>query len=269
METLIDYFTKDFLQSALENALAIILIIAVGRFFSTLVVALIKRISKKASPKLAERKARTLSSIAESFARYSIDFLIVYSVLIRLGFSQNSILAIVSVFGVAVGLGAQNFVKDIINGFFILLEDQYGVGDYIEIGAKTGVVENIGLRTTSVRNSDGALHIIPNSEIRVVSNFAHKFSRIIITIPISADQNTDKVVGVLREELLAAFKERDDLLTEPVVYNSERVAGKTIPVKVLTDCSLGAKEAEENYLRERINFRFVKEQIEIIPQKTR
>ncbi len=113
--------------------------------------------------------------------------------------STTSLLATAGIGGLAIGFGAQSLVKDIITGFFILLEDQYSVGDYIQTGSYDGVVEELGLRVTKLRAFSGELHIIPNSNIQIVTNKTRGAMRALVKVSIAYEEDIDKAIKVLQQ----------------------------------------------------------------------
>lgn len=134
------------------------------------------------------RRGRTLSTVLGSLAAAIIWSVAFLAVLDRLGVSTGSIIASVGILGVAIGFGAQSLARDLVSGFFILAEGQFGIGDVIRVNAGgsaiTGKVERVTLRTTIVRGTDGEAQIIPNGEIRVVANLSKDWARVVIDIPV-------------------------------------------------------------------------------------
>lgn len=132
-------------------------------------------------------RKNTLMRLLENCLDYLLYFVLIYWILVILGIPITSLLAGAGIAGVAIGLGAQGFLSDVVNGFFILLERQYDVGDIVIIGAVSGTVANVGVRTTQVRGFDGTLHFIPNRSISVVSNQSRGDMRALIEIPLFSD----------------------------------------------------------------------------------
>lgn len=121
-----------------------------------------------------ERRAKTLLGVIKSMLRYALYFVGIIMILHELGIDTTSVLAGVGIAGLAIGIGAQNLVRDVATGFFILFEDQFSVGDYVSISGVTGTVEELGLRATKIRAMTGDLYIISNGEIRQVARLAHR-----------------------------------------------------------------------------------------------
>lgn len=129
---------------------------------------------------------------------YTIYFFLVYWILSILGVPVSSLLAGASLAGVAIGLGAQGFLTDVVNGFFILLENQFDVGDSVVISTVEGTIASVGIRTTQIRGFDGTLHFIPNRNITVVSNKSRGNMRVQIDIPIYANTDLEKVSKIIK-----------------------------------------------------------------------
>jgi small conductance mechanosensitive channel len=121
-----------------------------------------------------ERRINTMRGLIKSLLRYTLYFVGAIMILSELNVNTSSILAGAGIVGLAVGFGAQNLVRDVVTGFFILLEDQFAVGDNVSIADVTGTVEDMGLRVTKIRDATGDLHIISNGEIKQVTRLVHR-----------------------------------------------------------------------------------------------
>ncbi|KXT75984.1 mechanosensitive ion channel family protein [Streptococcus sp. DD12] len=144
-------------------------------------------------------RQKTILRLSNSFINYCLYFLLLYWTLDVIGLPVSSLLAGAGIAGVAIGLGAQGFLTDVVNGFFILLENQYDVGDAVEIGTVSGNVVSVGIRTTQVRSADGTLNFIPNRNITIVSNKSRGDMRALIDLPLSADVDLQKVTQIITE----------------------------------------------------------------------
>jgi small conductance mechanosensitive channel len=172
----------------------------------------------------------------------------------------------------AVGFGAQTLVKDMISGFFILLEDQYSLGDAIETAGVSGVVEKVNLRTTILRDIHGTVHIVPNGDIRVVSNKTKEWSRAVLEIGVGYGEDPDRVIKVLEG---IGVEMRDDpvygalLLETPTVPGVEAFTDSAVVIRMMAR-TLPLKQWDvARELRRRIKHRFDAEKIEIpFPQRT-
>lgn len=186
---------------------------------------------------LDDKKAKTVGAVLKSILRYSVYFFGVFSI-IEVLFNKIG-LTFAGIGGVALGFGAQSLIKDVINGFFILFEDQFTVGDYINVDDKGGIVESMELRVTKIRDFNGDLHIIPNGLITKVTNHSRGNIRIMVDIDISHDEDLDRAIKII-SDLCDRFKAENECITEgPKVLGISalkedritiRVAGKSKPM---------------------------------------
>jgi small-conductance mechanosensitive channel len=183
-----------------------------------------------------QRKAKTLVSIISSIAGVAIYIIAVVMILNELGINIAPILAGVGIIGLAIGFGAQTLVKDVISGFFILLENQFLVGEFVCIGDKSGTVEAISLRATRLRDFEGMVHYIPNGEIKLVSNYSREWARAIIDVDIPRDENHRRVMGEL-SVTGAALKASDEfgpmLLEEPQIVGLENLGDAMVRIRAM------------------------------------
>ena len=157
-----------------------------------------------------EARQKTITKLLHNIMNYTLYFFFIYWELSILGVPVSSLLAGAGLAGVALGLGAQGFLTDVVNGFFILLENQFEVGDSVVIGAVEGNISSVGIRTTQIRGFDGTLHFIPNRNITVVSNKSRGDMRVQIDIPIYAHTDLEKVANIIKtvnQEQLPNFPE--------------------------------------------------------------
>jgi moderate conductance mechanosensitive channel len=187
------------------NALRVLLILVLAWLVSRLLRSLIKRIERMADdgdPDVTselEKRAKTISRILRQASGVLVWSITIMLVLGEVGMDLKPILAGAGILGLAVGFGAQALVKDVITGFFILLENQLRVGDTVTAAGCTGVVETVNLRTTVLRDADGRTHIIPNSAITVVTNATRDWSRALLDIGVAYKEDTDRCLAVLKE----------------------------------------------------------------------
>jgi len=147
----------------------------------------------------AKKRAHTLGSILRHALLIILIFIAILMILGELGIQLAPLLATAGIGALAIGFGAQSLVKDVISGFFILLENQYRIGDVIEVAGVSGLVESLSLRRTVLRDLQGRVHVVPNGEIKVVSNLSKEWSRSVLDVGISYREDTDRVVNTLRE----------------------------------------------------------------------
>ena len=167
----------------------------------------------------SEARQKTIAKLLHNIMNYTLYFFLIYWILSILGVPISSLLAGAGLAGVAIGLGAQGFLTDVVNGFFILLENQFEVGDSVVIGLVEGNISSVGIRTTQVRGFDGTLHFIPNRNITVVSNKSRGDMRAQIDIPIYAHTDLDKMMVVIKTV------NKDHLEDFPEIVGSPNVLG--------------------------------------------
>jgi small-conductance mechanosensitive channel len=182
----------------------------------------------------------------------------------------GSFVAIGSAVGVAVGLGAQSVVKDIIAGFLILVENQFALGDVVKIAGVAGSVEQMRLRVTVLRDLDGYVHHIPNGAIGVASNYTSEFARVVVTVGVSYASDIDRVLAVFTDELGAIAAEMSDRILEaPQVLGVEELGNSSILIRALMVVAPTERWSIRRETLRRIKVRFDAEHIEIpFPQMT-
>jgi moderate conductance mechanosensitive channel len=209
---------------------------------------------------------RTLAGVIYSVGVAVIFFLAAMQILPLLGLDIKPLLASAGIAGLAIGFGAQTLVKDVINGFFILVEDQYHLGDVVQIAGVKGTVEDMTLRRTALRDGDGSLHFIPNSEIKVVSNLTRDWTQVSLHIAVDYNEQSERVIKALRE---AALEVRNDprfadvIVAEPEVPGIERVSGNEVVYLLLVKTRPGQHFAVSRELRRVIKECFDKNKIKI------
>ena len=151
------------------------------------------------APSEAEKRAKTLGGIIRAVITVVVYVAAMMMIVGEFGVQIGPLLAGAGIAGLAVGFGAQTLVKDVINGFFILLEDQIRVGDVVNVGGLGGLVEAISLRTTRLRDLEGRVHIIPNGSIEVATNLTREWSRALIDVGVAYKEDIDKVIEIMKE----------------------------------------------------------------------
>lgn len=220
---------------------------------------------------LREKRGQTIAQLLRSVGRVVI---VVVALLLTLNtfIEITPLLAGAGILGLAVSFGAQSLVKDIIAGFFILLENQFAVGDVIEAGGKSGVVERMTLRVVQLRDIEGVLHTIPNGQITVVSNKTRGWSRAVVEVGVAYETDLDQALAVFRDEAnrLAAdekWKHRFDGPTE--VTGVEALGDIAVVIRTMLRTIPGSQWEVAREFRRRIKSRLDREGIEIpFPQRT-
>lgn len=215
------------------------------------------------------RKAETMNSIIGSIIKYLFYFIAGCSILIYLGVPPTSLVAVAGIGSVAIGLGCQGLVQDLVAGFFILLEDQFGVGDIVTIEGHTGTVEAITIRTTCLRAADGTVFIIPNGSIKIVINMCKEFMNAVIDVGIDYGEDMEHVLKVLHDEMEKAAKIITGLRNTPMVLGIIALDDSAVTVRITAECEVKENYRIERELRLLIKKRLDKEQISIpFPQRT-
>jgi moderate conductance mechanosensitive channel len=213
---------------------------------------------------VSEKKADTLSELLKSILRYIMYLMAIIWMIsvINPGFALT-LTGVVSVAGVAIGFGAQNLVKDIISGFFILFEDQFAVGDYIEIEGKAGIVEALGFRITKLRDFSGDLHIIPNGSIVRVTNKSRGDMRSLVEVSIAYEEDIDRAIETIKQVSEELKKDIKEITVGPDVLGVTGLGDFGVNITIVAKTIPMQQWAVERELRRRIKNAFDKEGIEI------
>lgn len=230
---------------AITSGVRIVAIVIGAVVFYYIVRTVFRRLLKVAARKVGdselvtreqEVRARTLAGIIRGLLIAVIVVIISQMILRELGYDVGPLLAGAGIAGLAIGFGAQTLVKDIIGGFFILLEGQFYVDDVVEVGKVKGKVEAIKLRTTLIRDGEGVLHVIPNGEMRVVANLTKDWSRVVLDVDVDYREDLDKVMEIIR---LATGEVAKDspvsryIIDGPMVLGVESLKGKVAAIRVV------------------------------------
>ena len=208
-----------------------------------------------------EQQVNTVKSLATSVFNYIMYFIIVTVVLSIFGVNVASILAVAGVSGIAIAFGAQTLVKDVISGVFIWMEGSIAVGDIVDINGLQGVVESVAIRTTVVRNFNGNIFVIPNGDIRTITNMSRGFKRAIVDVRCPYDVDQERIVSILKEEMEIAGREIEGLSETPDVMSILSFEPDCVLARVAAQCPVGENWRIERELRTRIKARFDKEGI--------
>ena len=207
---------------------------------------------------------RTMASILSATAYSVLGFIVLLQILLVFGVRIEPLLASAGVVGVGIGLGAQSIFKDVLNGIFILIEDQYNVGETVRIAGLTGTVEKLTLRCTTLRDGDGTLYIVPNSQITTVSNLSRDFSVASLTVSADASANPDHVLTVLRRlssEIRADLAFKDVVLADPDVPGVDSISGRQVSYPITMRVRVNQKDGVLRELRRRLLQAFEQEGI--------
>jgi len=255
--------------SVIENKLPKFLVILLIVFLlHRLVLFFVKRLRRRADHQVGNfhraAQLRTMASIVRATSYSIFGFIVFLQVLNLLGIPYQPILASAGILGVAIGLGAQSIFKDMINGILILVEDQYNVGEVVNIAGLKGTVEDLSLRRTSVRDPDGTLYIIPNSQIATVSNLSRDFSIATLNVSVDASANPDKVISLLTRLAIDVRNDsifKDIAVADPVVLGVDRIDGRAVTYPIQIRVRANQRDGVLRELRRRIILAFEKDGI--------
>ena len=239
----------DFLRSSkqfseiMRIAIKIILIIIIAGLLIKVINSTIDKFvekQKKSKLNIDFIRVNTMKGLMKSAVKYIIYFIAFTAIIKFFGIEVTGLIATAGIGGLALGFGAQNLVRDIITGFFILFEEQFGVGNYVEINGVEGIVEEMALRVTKIRDFGGNLHIIPNGEIGRVANKSSGKARALVEISIAYEENIDNAMNVLERASEKLKAENDKILEGPSVLGVSKlekfgvaisITAKTVPME--------------------------------------
>ena len=251
-----DVFGENNMQliASVATKLAVSVVIIV---IAALVIKLLRRFvirSTTLTAKTNPRKAKTINTMCFSLIKYVIYFIAACQILVTFGVSITSIVAIGGAVSVAIGLGAQDLIHDVLTGLFLLMEDQIGIGDFISVEGCSGKVESIGIRTTSIRSTDGNLYIVPNGQIKIVTNMSKGFNRAVVDIGVAYEEDVDRVIRVLEKDMKDVFDNEkiEGLLKVPDVLGIVELGDSSVTIRISADCAVGENWAIERQIRKHI-----------------
>jgi small-conductance mechanosensitive channel len=256
----------EFLRQDVPKILVVLIISLVLLWILRVITHRLRILSKRqAFPTgIRAQQLSTLSGVINGVGMFVILFSAMIQILGVLNIDVKPLIASAGVVGLAIGFGAQTLVKDVINGFFVLLENQYDVGDIVKLGGVQGTVENMTLRRTVLRDADGSVHTVPNSEIKIVSNLTRDWTQVALHVAVDYSENSDHVVQVLRELSLEIWNDgryRELLVSQPEVPGIERVTGTEVDYVMLVKTRPGKQLEVTRELRRRIKDCFQKNNI--------
>jgi small conductance mechanosensitive channel len=205
----------------------------------------------------AAARAKTLGDVLQSVAGFTIWGITAVTVLGEIGIDLGPIVASAGIAGVALGFGAQSLVKDIISGFFMLVEDQYGVGDIVDVGEASGTVEAVSLRTTRIRDVKGTVWHVPNGTVQRVGNMSQQWARALLDVSVAYGSDVDLAQRVIKETADGLWNDRawnGTILDEPEVWGVEQLALDAIHIRLV----IKTKPAEQFRVMRELRGRLLK-----------
>lgn len=251
-----------FLRTDLPRLLAILLLAFIlQRVFKFFVARMLRLAERQVGNSQRASQLRTMAAIIRATSYSIIAFIVLLHVLSVFNINLTPLLASAGVVGVGIGLGAQSIFKDMLNGIFILIEDQYNVGEVVKIAGLQGSVENLTLRCTTLRDGDGTVYIIPNSQIATVSNLSRDFSVASLPVSVDASANPDTVIALLQS---IANEVRNDpafkqvVIEDPVILGVDKINGRQVIYPVNLRVRANQRDPVLRELRRRIILAFDK-----------
>ncbi|MEJ9281975.1 mechanosensitive ion channel family protein [Ureibacillus thermosphaericus] len=241
-EKIWEYFSREdlwnFIVGASIKIIAIFLLSYLIVFIGKRIIARIFKLRMQSPLKYSERRQQTLLKLSQSVLSYVVYFSAIIGALSSLNINVAGLLAGAGIAGLAIGFGAQNLVKDVITGFFIIFEDQFGVGDYIRINtssAAEGTVTEIGLRTTKIVGITGEVYIVPNGQITEVVNFSLNNSKAVIDMQVGIEADIEKIENLMTEYLKTLPKQYEELVDVPKFVGVQNVTGTEITIRIVAE----------------------------------
>lgn len=249
-----------------DGALIEVIKIAVILAAAYLVVRLVDRaidraLEVKRDPASTNPRLVTVSNLFQSIVNYTVVFVALVLILHELGINTSSLLASAGILGLIVGLGAQSLIKDLISGFFIIIEDQYRVGDMVRIGNFTGTVTEMGMRMTRLTDWNGEVHNIPNGQIATVTNLSRAPRAAVVDIRVPYLEDVSRVLGILNEVAKEASITYDYLKEEPKVQGITELGDTNLVIRMVVMTEPNRQWEMERALRLMIKKRFEQEGI--------
>lgn len=199
--------------------------------------------------RLNTRRVNTVGELLKNVVSMVCNFILVLLILSQLGVDLAPVLASAGVLGLAIGFGAQSLVKDVITGFFIILEDQFAVGDVIQTGSLKGTVEMIGLRTTKIVSFTGEVHIIPNGGITTVTNFSMANSRAVVDIPMKGEERLGEAMRLVKQAVRDLPERNSNVVSVPEVVGVQSMTTSEYVIRVVAECLPNANSAVQREIQ--------------------
>lgn len=236
----------------LQTAIQIVLALLIGRVVSKLAQKALERlmvVRERAPLRMDQRRTKTIGKLLNNIVTYTINFILILIILGQFGINLAPVLAGAGVLGLAIGFGAQSLVKDIITGFFIIFEDQFGVGDVIQTGAFKGTVEEIGLRVTRVRTATGEVHILPNGSIQQVTNFSIYNSLAIVDVPVANGDNLERIIALITKAAADSYDSIPNLTKPPEVLGLQTLGAAESAIRITAECKPNTQGSVEREIK--------------------
>lgn len=268
----ISTFFQDISNNAdmlLIGLIKIIAIIIVAKILVVILRRVIKRVLKRSKTKkpqsIMAKKAETIESVSRSITKYVVYFFAIMAILgeLGLGTTVTSLIATAGIGGIAIAFGAQDFVKDIVSGFFLLFENQFSVGEYIEVDGEKGTVEEITIRTTRINRFSGETTTLPNGYIKKVTNYSRGDHLAIVDMSVSYETDIEKASMIMRDVGLVYKQNHDNILEEPHVLGVINLGDSDVVIRMIMRLKPLTHWETERALRRAIKEEFDKQGVQI------
>jgi len=258
------------LSKIIGNAIKIILILIIARLSIRIINSIINQFfekQKKLKFSIDPTRVDTMKGLIKSILTYVIYFIAFTAIVKFFGIDISGLIATAGIGGLALGFGAQNLVRDIITGFFILFEEQFGVGHYVEVSGVQGVVEEMALRVTKIRDFNGDIHIIPNGEISKVTNKSNGKMRALVEVSIAYEEDIDNAIDVLTKTSEKLGLENEQIIEGPTVLGVSKLGDSGVVISVMAKTTPMEQWSVERLMRKTFKQAFDDAGIEIPYQK--
>ena len=257
------------LTSFVQNGVPkIVLALILAFIFQTIVNFFIRRLKKRADTMVGNSQRagqlRTMAAVLRATSYGVVGFYVLTQVLAALGVALTAFIGAASVIGLGLSFGAQSIFKDVLTGIFILIENQYSVGDTIKIAGLQGVVEDLSLRVTRLRDGDGTVYIVPNSQITTVSNLSRDFAVGTLNVSVDAREDPDRVMAVLGALSVQVRKDeafKDIVIADPSILGVDKISGYEVVYPINVRVMVNQRDGVMRELRRRVLLAFNKEKI--------
>jgi small conductance mechanosensitive channel len=255
----------DFVQNGVPK---IVFALILAFLFQSIVNFFIKRLNKRADAMVGNTQRagqlRTMAAVLRATSYGVVGFYVLTQLLGALGVSLTAFVGAASVIGLGLSFGAQSIFKDMLTGIFILIENQYSVGDTIKIAGLQGVVEDLSLRVTRLRDGDGTVYIVPNSQITTVSNLSRDFAVGTLNVSVDAREDPDRVMAVLGALATQVRKDeafKDTVIADPSILGVDKISGYEVVYPINVRVQVNQRDGVMRELRRRVLLAFNKEKI--------
>jgi small conductance mechanosensitive channel len=243
------FFASPTLANLAIKLFFVVVVLVVMKILLNLAIRALNLFSNRNFPHISSSKKTTVFSVVESLIKFTIAFIGVTVILNLFGINTSSIIATAGIGGIAIAFGAQNLIRDVLSGAFFLLEDQFNVGDFLTIGSLSGTVEVIGLRTMTLRDYSGALHILPNSSVQQISNYSKNPIKADVKIPVPYQTPQTEVLEIIEKVADACMAETDYFTIRPAFLGVDSLNDWTYTVQITAETISGRHVEGQRLLR--------------------